>query len=296
MPTISGIVRDDTGAPVAGRIVRAYRRDTGVLVGDVKTSEGTFGDSLYSSTVLVLNFNEEADSTTFRDGSPTPKTVTRSGDVRITPLYRKTGIASAYCDGGGDKLTVASHTDFNFGSGDFEIEVTAFRAGAGSGDRFLIDRGNGASFLLRWSAGGALQFFINATLVCSYTYAFPTLTPVDIKVNRIGTTVRLFVGGAVVATGTSSGSISSTADVLLCGGPSADFFHGYVDRVRVTKAGARHSAAYTPDDQPFPEWSGTLPTGGYKVVATHTGECNVVCLDDSGGTTYNDLILRTTPV
>jgi len=41
MPTISGVVKDINGNGVA-RTVRAYRRDTGVLVGEV-TSNGTTG-------------------------------------------------------------------------------------------------------------------------------------------------------------------------------------------------------------------------------------------------------------
>lgn len=36
-------------------------------------------------------------------------------------------------------------------------------------------------------------------------------------------------------------------------------------------------------------------TGAYSVASTYSGEVQVVCLDDSGGTVYNDLILRATP-
>lgn len=35
--------------------------------------------------------------------------------------------------------------------------------------------------------------------------------------------------------------------------------------------------------------------GAYSFTLTYAGECNVVALDDSAGTVYNDLILRTTP-
>ncbi len=36
-------------------------------------------------------------------------------------------------------------------------------------------------------------------------------------------------------------------------------------------------------------------TGAYSFTSTHSGEVQVVCLDDSAGTVYNDLILRATP-
>ncbi len=40
MTTISGIVRDSSGEPVAGSTVMAYRRDTGALLGSAVSSDG----------------------------------------------------------------------------------------------------------------------------------------------------------------------------------------------------------------------------------------------------------------
>lgn len=41
----------------------------------------------------------------------------------------------------------------------------------------------------------------------------------------------------------------------------------------------------------------TAPSvGAYTITTAYTGDCNVIVLDDDAGTTYNDLILRTTPV
>ena len=38
-----------------------------------------------------------------------------------------------------------------------------------------------------------------------------------------------------------------------------------------------------------------LPVGEYSISTSHAGEVQLVCLDDDAGTTFNDLIVRTTP-
>lgn len=44
------------------------------------------------------------------------------------------------------------------------------------------------------------------------------------------------------------------------------------------------------------ETTSAATTGAYSMTVSYSGEVQVVCLDDDAGTTYNDLIARTTPV
>jgi hypothetical protein len=125
MPTITGMVYDEDGQPAPGRIVRAYRRDTGALLTAVETGDGSEqsipDDPNYASVSLLLHMDGTNGSTVFTDLSPVPKVVTRFGDAQISTAQSKFGGSSAYFDGTGDYLTVASSADFGFGTGDFTI-------------------------------------------------------------------------------------------------------------------------------------------------------------------------------
>jgi hypothetical protein len=57
MPTISGTVYDNTAAPAVGRTVRAYRRDTGALLGQTTTVPDVAGDPLFNNVVVLHRFN-----------------------------------------------------------------------------------------------------------------------------------------------------------------------------------------------------------------------------------------------
>lgn len=67
-PSISGKIRDDTGAPCS-RIVRAYRRDTGALVGST-TSDATTGAytlTVTAATEVTVVVLDDAAGSTYND-------------------------------------------------------------------------------------------------------------------------------------------------------------------------------------------------------------------------------------
>ena len=186
-----------------------------------------------------------AGSTT--QGSFTPFAVANSASYSIA-----TNGASAYFNGTTDYLSVPSNAAFDFGTGDFTIECWAYRTAAGTGDRFLVSRGNGNNFLLRWSAAGNMQFFLNATLVHNYTYAFPVNTWVHIAVTRSGSTSKLFINGAGVSSVSNSTSVPTTANNVLIGGQSPqDYFAGYISSTRIVKGTAVYTANFTPSTTPL---------------------------------------------
>ena len=41
--------------------------------------------------------------------------------------------------------------------------------------------------------------------------------------------------------------------------------------------------------------TGAPAAGSYSISTSYAGECNVLFLDDSAGTTYNDIVARATP-
>jgi hypothetical protein len=80
------------------------------------------GDPYRSNVVLHLPMTGANNSTTFTDVQPTPKTITRNGDTKISTAQSKWGQGSGYFDGTGDYLTLANHADFALGAGNFTIE------------------------------------------------------------------------------------------------------------------------------------------------------------------------------
>lgn len=73
------------------------------------------------SVSLLLPLNGANDGTVFTDYSPSPKTITRHGDVKTVTTQSKFYGSSAYFDGSGDALVVAD----TFGSGDFTLDFWA---------------------------------------------------------------------------------------------------------------------------------------------------------------------------
>jgi hypothetical protein len=194
------------------------------------------------------------------DNSTVARAITSTGSPRIGSLnpFGSASGWSGYFDGSGDYLTVPSDVAFDFGTGDFTIECWAYRTGAGTDDRFLVSRGNGGNFLLRWNAAGVLQFYLNATLINSYTYAFPINTWVHIAVARAGSTCRLFVNGVEVSSVANSAAVSSAAAPVLIGGIAAsDYFQGYISNMRIVKGTAVYNAAFTPPSSALTAISGT---------------------------------------
>jgi hypothetical protein len=312
MPTISGTVLDDAGDPVAGRVVRAYRRDTGVLLGETSTSAGEAVDPDYSSVSLLLHMDGANGSTTFTDSSATPKTLTRFGNTQISTAQSQFGGASAYFDGTGDYLTVPYTTAaFDWWTGDCTIECWVYASSFatwhwtdGINLPSLIGNLSVSSMTDYWSFGVVSGNFIKFHYFTGSSRQVTSTNTVTvdqwnhIAMTKSGTTIRLFVNGVEGASATVTGTPQSSTSVPLAIGQSNNrSITGYVDELRITKGVARYTANFTPPDAPFyPSGLDVLPLGEYEIDTAHTGEVNVVCLDDSGGTTYNDLILRTTPV
>lgn len=291
MGQVSGTVYDETGTPAA-RTVRAYRRDTGALVKEVHTDAG---DADFDAVALLLHFDGADSSTAIVDSSRYGRTISVFGNAKISTTESVFGGASLLLDGSGDYLSIASAGDFNFGTGDFSIELRARRTGAGTGDRFLIDRGNGGSFLLRWSAAGALQLYLNATLKVSYEFAFTLDTWYDIKIIRSAGTVALWIDGVSVGSSASTENISSTAVIYIGAYPpsgTGDYFQGYIDELRISSGVARSSAVAS---EPFSSRAATA-VGTYEFYTPTLAELTLLALDDATvGTIYNDIVERVIP-
>lgn len=198
----------------------------------------------------------------FKDNSANNFAITVAGSPAASPVSPFAPSASyspsvnggsLYFDGSADYLSCPSSTAYDFGTGDFTIELFAYRTGAGTGDRFLISRGNSTNFLLRWTTGGSLQFYINGSLKLAYTFAFALNTWCHIAVTRSGTDLRMYVDGVSVANTTDSTSFSTSANTVVIGDQAGfDSFAGYISNARILKGTAQYTgASFTPPTAPL---------------------------------------------
>jgi hypothetical protein len=68
---------------------------------------------------------------------PRPHTITVNGNTQISTAQSKFGGSSAAVDGAGDYLSIASTSDFGFGTGDFTIEGWFYKTAVAT--RYLFD-------------------------------------------------------------------------------------------------------------------------------------------------------------
>ena len=219
----------------------------------------TVWDPADPRTVLSLH----ADDVVVEDSSCyQPKTVTLSGTLgniaEVTDAESKFGGKSFYIPNSGASTTagiiVTDHMDLDFGTGDFTIEMWAYRTantyygtlfyGTYGGEFSLIVAPTTGLVVLNYRSSGGAQANIATGVV------FPLTTWQHVVVQRRGTNFEFYLNGALgnttAITGGASSTVNSAGDFYLgrTNASSALTWAGYIDEVRVTKGVARYSAAF----------------------------------------------------
>lgn len=214
------------------------------------------GDSFYSNVALLLHCDGTNGATTVPDTGPSPKTLTLNGNAQLSTAQKKYGSASLAFDGAGDYASTPAHADFNFGTGDFTVETWArFNA---VGQCTLISNYQGVSNGWTLAMTAANKLFFNCSgdgIDVLGTTVLTTGRWYHIAVARAGTSLTLFLDGAVETTITDSQNITSTLSLVLGRDGIAfnsGYFNGYLDEVRITKGVARYTAAFTVPSQAHP--------------------------------------------
>lgn len=235
--------------------------------------------ALPANTKLYLAMNGADASTTFTDGSSSPKTVTANGNAQIDTAQSKFGGASGLFDGTGDYLSSADSADYDF-TGDFFISFW-FKANVRAAYKGII----GAAVT---SGGGTVYtgwIFETDSIDASHNpgafvvYNGANTTPAlnllpggatDImdgnwhylEVSRSGTSIKYFVDGTSVASGTYGSTISGTTGLIIgrwWNDLNQDYINGWVDDLIIVNGTAGHTANYTP---PTEAWIVVADEGG----------------------------------
>jgi hypothetical protein len=226
-------------------------------------------DPQFNAVSLLLKGDGVDGSTTIFDSSPTPKTVTAVGDAQISTAQSKFGGSSLKFDGTGDYLTSTANSAFDFGSGDYTIElwvkltsasnyggiVGKGQIGVVNSTVYSLEFNNTSNAVSLWIGNNTPPAF-GSYVITGTTNVRTSATWTHLAVSRSGNNTRLFVNG------TQEGSTYTTAytitdgNPLYIGGsfyaPTTNNINGYIDDFRITKGVARYTSNFTPP--------GPLPT------------------------------------
>lgn len=212
-------------------------------------------------------------SNRFIDNSTNAFTITHNGDVSIqawspfapTAAYSTANVGgSAYFDGSGDFLSLASNEAFNMGTGDFTLETWYYHVGGSSALYPSIFSSTD------WVTGGVGLRFNNTGLANKFAFfwngvgdpwltASSTVPPYQwnhVALTRSGNSFTLWVNGVSAATGTNSGSINFNYNG---GGPRVGwgpwdgangYLKGILSNLRLTKGQALYTTTFTPPTAP----------------------------------------------
>ena len=281
----------DSGAvtPTTHSLIGSYRGTilfTNGYISNARVTKSAVYTSNFtpSTTPLAAITNTSlltCQSNRFIDNSTNAYTITPSGTAAVSPAQPFTlsssvaTYGSGYFDGTGDNLTTASNTAFAFGTGDFTIEFWAYKTANTPGSYDIAfgtgDAGTGNNgYFIELSSTRGFVFASNNSVVLSYAMNPNTSAWAHYAVTRSGSTLRLFVNGAVVTSTTYSTSLTSTVAVRV-GGTGNDFF-GYLADMRVVKGTAVYTTTYTLPTAPLTAISGTsLLTTQYNGAGNNNG-------------------------
>lgn len=179
-----------------------------------------------------------------------PKTVTVNGNAKLATAEKKFGTASLALDGTTDYLTIASQADFQFGTGDFCLELFVYPTATGT-YRTLFDLrttgGDTGGIILGLSDIDALYFYYNGNYRIGPVGSVPTNTWSHIALARVSGTTRAFVNGTQVGLDYTDSNTYAARPVRIGADPSGNYaFTGYIDEIRISKGVGRYSSTFTP--------------------------------------------------
>ena len=205
-------------------------------------------------------------SNRFVDNSSNNLTITRNGDVRVTPFSPFAPSAaydpavnggSGYFDGTGDYLSVANNAALQFGTGDFTIEGWVYIPVLPSNNDGIVAKRSASTETGTWSidfdTSGVLRYrILNATVL---TYNIGTIKLGEwahFAVSKESGTTRTFLNGVAGATSTDVTSINGGTNALVIGrGAAGAEPICYLSDIRVVNGSAVYTSSFTPPTAPL---------------------------------------------
>jgi hypothetical protein len=192
-----------------------------------------------SGTVAVGTVSKQFTPSNWRDLSGNNNT----GTLTNGPTFSTANMGSIVFDGVDDYVTSPTSTSFNFGTGDFTVEMwvypTAVKGFSLLDFRINETNPNGNAFVIATSTSSPLYAWV--VYQGGNQIVGPTVVAnqwVQLIVNRVGTSVKMFLNGVQIgSTWTTSNTFTDGAFVLGTDYPlNARFFQGNVSSIKVYKS------------------------------------------------------------
>lgn len=219
----------------------------------VMMAEGGDADPYWSNVVSYLRFNAPAASTTFTD-EVAGVTWSASGDAQMDDQSQLFGNNGLF-DGNGDQIVCS--TTWPLESQDFTLDMS-YRPSTISGNRSLFytgvpSAGGNVGVLLRATNGGGVLFAMLGGANVTAAGVFTVNTWHRIRVCRDVVSTRIYVDGALVATGVQRNGNFTTFPARIGSYRGSDYLDGRIDEVRLTMGVARTTgSSYVVDAGEFP--------------------------------------------
>jgi hypothetical protein len=210
------------------------------------------------------NFANGSQNNTFLDTSGNNSNIIRNGNTAqgtYNPFSVPNGYWNNNFDGtAGGFLTIADNAAYDLGSNNFTIESWVFLNVSQAHTPWFI-KGNSSSYAavrLQIEASVVSLFVsINGStwaLSTGYTFSCPIQSWFHVAVTRSGTSVRTFINGVLIGTGTlTAGAILMNGTVSRLGAiPGAiNYLNGAISNFRIITGTALYTANFTPPTTPF---------------------------------------------
>lgn len=250
------------------RKMRFPNRQRGFLLNPYRFGGAT--DPNFADVTALLHFDGSDGSTTFTDNSVIAATYTANGNAQIDTADFKFGGASGLFDGTGDYLSASYVTaNYDWWVEDYTIEMWVKTASSwsswaynlGAGDHpVAVGNGTHNNTTNFWSfgpttAGTVRLYYFNGAAQFGAVSAGSLSTGAwhHIAMTVSGTTIRIFLNGALNFSGSISGTPQSSAGTpLTIGQKNNRSLAGWIDDLRITKGVARYTANFTPPSAAFP--------------------------------------------
>ena len=226
------------------------------------TNQQWVTDPNFKNTTLLLQADgtgSGSQNNTFLDSSTNNFFINRNGNTTqgsFSPFSQAPGYWGNYFNGASN-LNALSNAAYNASTGDFCVEAWVYNTTAASALQVYVVCSGGIS--LYRTAAGYLEFAKDGVAAYATSSSFiPVNQWSHVVAARSGTTLKLFIDGAQVASVTNS--ISFPAGNLAIGSTyaGASYHTGYLSNVRYVVGSPVYTAAFTPQTTPLTPITNTV--------------------------------------